>query len=98
MSQTVAVPAGGTSVTLSFWLHVDTAETGTGTAFDTLTVSAGGTTVATYSDLDAAAGYRQRSVTLAGAAGSTVTVTFTGVEGSRLQTSFVLDDLALSVA
>ena len=85
-------------MTLSFWLHVDTAETSTGTAFDTLTVTAGGATVAAYSNLDAAAGYRQRSVTLTGVSGSTVTVTFTGVEGSRSQTSFVLDDLALTVA
>jgi hypothetical protein len=98
LSQNVAVPAGCASVMLSFWLHVDTAETSTTTAFDTLTVSAGGPTVATYSNLDAAAGYRQRSIALTGAAGNTVTVTFTGVEGSRSQTSFVLDDLALSVA
>jgi hypothetical protein len=85
-------------VTLSFWLHVDTAETSTTTAYDTLTVSAGGATVATYSNLDAATGYRQHSVALTGVAGSTVTVAFTGIEGSRLQTSFVLDDLALTVA
>ena len=85
-------------MTLSFWLHVDTAETSTTTAFDTLTVSAGGATVATYSNLDAAAGYRQHSIALTGVTGSTVTVTFTGVEGSRLQTSFALDDLALNIS
>src|SRR5215469_16879626 len=37
-TQTVAIPAGRTSATLTFWLHIDTAETTTTTAFDTLRV------------------------------------------------------------
>jgi hypothetical protein len=94
----VSVPAGCTSVTLSFWLHVDTAETTTSTAFDKLTVTAGSTTLAVYSNLDHNTGYSQKTFTLSGAAGSSVTVTFTGVEGSQLQTSFVLDDLAITAA
>jgi hypothetical protein len=98
LAQTVAVPAGCTRVTLSFWLHVDTAETTTSTAFDKLTVSAGGSTLASYSNLDHATGYTQRTVTVAGVAGTSVPITFTGVEGSQLQTSFVLDDLAFNVA
>lgn len=98
LSQTVSVPAGCTSVVLSFWLHVDTAETTTSTAFDKLTVTAGSTTLATYSNLDHNTGYSQKTLTVSGAAGTSVTVTFTGVEGSQLQTSFVLDDLALTVA
>src|SRR5438270_8641342 len=35
-SQTVAIPAGKTSATLVFWLHIDSAETNTITAFDTI--------------------------------------------------------------
>lgn len=55
-------------------------------------------TLATYSNLDAATGYTQRSFNLGAYAGQTVTVKFTGVEGSKLQTSFVIDDTALTVS
>jgi hypothetical protein len=98
VSQTVSVPAGCTTVTLSFWLHVDTAETTTTTAYDKLTVTAGATTLATYSNLDHNTGYAQQTFALSGVAGTSVTITFTGVEGSILQTSFVLDDVALTVS
>lgn len=96
LSQSVALPTGCTSLTLSFWLHVDTAETTTSTAYDTLTVGVGGTSLASYSNLDAASGYTQRSVNLAAYGGSTVTITFTGAEDYTKQTSFVLDDLAVT--
>lgn len=104
LAQTVSIPAGCTSATLSFYLHVDTAETTTTTAYDTLkaqVLDSGGTvlsTLATYSNLNAASGYTQRSFSLAGYAGQTVTIKFTGTEGSTLQTSFVIDDTALNVA
>jgi hypothetical protein len=97
LSQTVAIPAGCASATLSYWLHIDTAETTTTTAYDTLTVKVGGTTLAGYSNLNHATGYAQHTVSLAAYIGQTVTVTFTGVEDSVDQTSFVLDDTALSV-
>ena len=96
VSQTVSVPAGCTTVTLSFWLHVDTAETTTSTAYDRLTVKAGGTNLATYSNLNHSTGYVQKSFSVAPA--TSVTVSFTGTEDSTLQTSFVLDDLALTVS
>ncbi|WP_224281228.1 protease pro-enzyme activation domain-containing protein [Streptomyces sp. LS1784] len=96
MSQTVSIPAGCASAKLTFWLHIDTAETGS-TAYDKLTVQANGTTLATYSNADAAAGYVQRTLDLTSFAGKTVTVTFTGTEDSSLQTSFVIDDVALNV-
>ncbi|MEV0980075.1 hydrolase [Streptomyces sp. NPDC049915] len=104
LAQSVTIPAGCTNATLTFHLHVDTAETTTTTAYDTLkaqVVSSSGTvlsTLATYSNLNAASGYTQRSFSLAGYAGQTVTIKFTGTEGSTLQTSFVLDDTALSVS
>ncbi|MET9172320.1 hydrolase [Streptomyces misionensis] len=104
LSQTVTIPAGCTSAKLSFYLHVDTAETSTSTAYDTLkaqVLNGSGTvlgTLATYSNLDAASGYTQRSFDLGGYAGQTVTLKFTGTEGSKYQTSFVLDDTALNVA
>ncbi|MFF9213231.1 MULTISPECIES: hydrolase [unclassified Streptomyces] len=104
LAQSVTVPAGCTSATLSFYLHVDTAETTTTTAYDTLkaqVLDSSGTvlsTLATYSNLNAASGWTQRSFSLAGYAGQTVTIKFTGTEGSTLETSFVIDDTALNVA
>ncbi|MBL1084616.1 hydrolase [Streptomyces actinomycinicus] len=103
LAQTVSVPAGCTSATLGFHLHVDTDETTTSTAYDTLKVqvlNSSGTvlsTLATYSNLNAASGYTRRSLNLASYAGQTVTIKFTGTEGSTLQTSFVIDDAALDV-
>ncbi len=100
VSQTVTIPAGKTSATLTFWLHIDTAETGT-TAYDKLTVQAtsGSTTstLATYSNVNAASGYVQKSISLNGYIGKTVTIKFTGVEDSSLQTSFVIDDVNVNV-
>ncbi|MFD5519756.1 hydrolase [Streptomyces sp. NPDC127066] len=104
LAQSVTIPSG-CSATLSFYLHVDTAETTTSTAYDTLkaqVLNSSGTvlsTLATYSNLNAASGYTQRSFSLGTTyAGQTVTIKFTGVEGSTLQTSFVLDDTALNVS
>ncbi|MEU4401552.1 M28 family peptidase [Micromonospora orduensis] len=98
LSQSVTVPAACASYTLSFWLHIDTAETTGSTAYDKLTVRMGSTTLATYSNLNAAAGYVQRSFSVAGFAGQTVTLTFTGTEDASLQTSFVIDDVTLQAS
>jgi hypothetical protein len=103
LSQSVTIPSG-CAATLSFYLHIDTAETTTTTAYDTLTaqvLNSSGTvlsTLATYSNLNAASGYTQRSFSLGSYAGQTVTVKFTGTEGTKLQTSFVIDDTALNVS
>nr|WSX73388.1 immune inhibitor A [Streptomyces sp. NBC_00899]WSX80546.1 immune inhibitor A [Streptomyces sp. NBC_00899] len=102
VAQSVTIPAG-CAARLSFWLHIDTAETGS-TVYDTLKVqvlNSAGTvlsTPATYSNVNAAAGFAQRSFDLSAYAGQTVTVKFTGTEGSKLQTSFVIDDVALAVS
>ncbi|MBY8886934.1 immune inhibitor A [Streptomyces sp. PTM05] len=102
LAQTVTIPSG-CSASLSFWLHVDTAETTSSTAYDTLkaqVLSSSGTvlgTLATYSNLNAASGYTQRTFDLSGYAGQTVTVKFTGTEDAQKQTSFVIDDTALNV-
>jgi len=98
LSQSVTVPSGCTSYTLSFYLHIDTAETTTTTAYDKLTVKIGTTTLATYSNLNKAAGYTLRSFNVSGFAGQTVAVSFSGTEDSSLQTSFVVDDTALTVS
>jgi hypothetical protein len=98
LSQSVTVPSSCTSATLTYWLHIDTAETTTATAYDKLTVQAGSTTLASYSNLNAASGYAQKSVSLTPYIGQTVTLKFTGTEDSGLQTSFVLDDTAVNVS
>ncbi|MFH8222998.1 putative Ig domain-containing protein [Streptomyces sp. NPDC018057] len=95
LSQTVTIPAG-CKAALTYYLHVDTAETTRTTAYDKLTVTAGGKTLATYSNLDAATGYVQKSVDLSSLAGSSVTLKFSGAEDASLQTSFVVDDAALT--
>jgi subtilisin family serine protease len=98
LSQTVTLPTGCSSYTFSFWLHIDTAETTTSIPYDRLTVRAGSTTLATYSNLNRNIGYAQRSFSLAAFAGQTVTLSFTGTEDFSLQTSFVVDDTALTVS
>jgi subtilisin family serine protease len=97
LSQAVSIPAGCTSYVLTFWLHIDTAEA-PGTAYDRLTVTIGSTTVATYTNLNSAAGYTQKSFNVSAFAGQTPTLTFRGTEDFSLQTSFVIDDTALTVS
>ncbi|MFC5178671.1 M4 family metallopeptidase [Nocardioides taihuensis] len=96
LTQSVSIPAG-CRATLSFYLHIDTAETTTTTAYDKLTVKAGTTTLATYSNLNRNTGYALRSFDVSSLAGQTVTISFSGVEDSSLQTSFVIDDTALTL-
>ncbi|MFK0104803.1 putative Ig domain-containing protein [Streptomyces sp. NPDC091217] len=96
LSQSVTIPSACTNTTFTFYLHIDTAETTTSTQYDKLTVTAGSTTLATYSNLNAASGYVQKSFSLGSYAGSTVTLKFSGVEDSSLQTSFVIDDTAVT--
>jgi hypothetical protein len=98
LSQTVTIPAVCTHSTVSFWLHIDTAETTTTTQFDRLTVTANSTTLATFSNLNRGSGYAQHTYSLAAFAGQAVTLKFTGTEDSSLQTSFVVDDTSLSTS
>ena len=83
---------------VQFYLHIDTAETTTTTAFDKITVTAGSTTLATFSNLNKATGYVVHSYSLNSFIGQTVTLKFNAVEDSSLQTSFVLDDGTLNVS
>jgi Putative Ig domain len=96
LSQSVTIPAACTNTTFSFWLHIDTSETTTTTAFDKLTITANGTTLATFSNLNHISGYLQHTYSLGSFAGQTVTLKFTGTEDVSLQTSFVVDDTAVN--
>ena len=101
--QQVTISSTATAATLTFFLHIDTAETTTSTAFDTLTVqvrNSSGTvlsTLATFSNLNHNTGYAQKSFNLLSFKGQTIQIFFKGVEDSTLQTSFVLDDVNLNV-
>ncbi len=94
LSQSVSIPTG-CSATFSFYLHIDTAETTGSTAYDKLTVKAGSTTLATYSNLNHNTGYTLHSFTVPA---GTTSVSFTGTEDSSLQTSFVVDDTAFTAS
>jgi hypothetical protein len=112
LAQTVTVPAGCTTATFSFWLHIDTFEDQLG-AYDTLKVEVLGTsgnvlqTLHTYSNLDAANfdpltqnGYVQVSFDLSSFAGQTITLEFVGTEtdAGGGTTDFCIDDTALDVS
>jgi subtilisin family serine protease len=95
LQQTVTIPAG-CNATLSMYLKIDTSEYEP-IVYDRFTVKVGATTIATYSNLNESP-YTLRSFNLNAFAGQTVTISFTGTEDWSLQTSFVLDDLALNVS
>jgi hypothetical protein len=103
LRQNVTIPSTATTATLTFWLHIDTAETTTTTAFDTMRVQVRDTsgtvlsTLATFSNLNKAAGYSQKSFNLISFKGQTIQIFFTATEDSSLQTSFVIDDTAVNV-
>ncbi|HEU5428809.1 MAG TPA: hypothetical protein VFU74_18155 [Actinocrinis sp.] len=103
-SQSVTIPAACKNASFSFYLHIDTAETTTTAAYDTLkaqVLNSSGTvlgTLATYSNLNAGSGYTQHSFNLAPYLGQSITLKFTGTENSSQQTSFVIDDNALNVS
>ncbi len=101
--QTVKVPSTATSAVLSFFLHIDTAETTTSTAYDKCTLrlrnSSGTTlaTLATYSNLNKAPGYVQKSFDLSAYKGQAIQVYVTETEDTNLQTSFVFDNVSLTL-
>jgi hypothetical protein len=99
--QTISIPSTATQATLSFYLDVATDETTTTQAYDTLKVQVRNTsnsvltTLATYSNLNAAGGYSQKSLNLLAYKGKTIRVYFLGVEGSQVATSFVVDNVSV---
>lgn len=103
ISQPITLPAGCATSTLSFWLRIDTAETGS-SAYDTLRVqilNASGTALATpctFSNATRGTAYTRSTVSLAAYAGQSIIVRFTETEDSSLQTSFVIDDTTLVIS
>jgi hypothetical protein len=103
LSQQVTLPAAACGASFSFWLRVTTAETTASTPFDTLTVTVRDTagnvlaTLATYSNLNRSSAWIQRSFDLSAYAGQTIRLQLHAVEDSSLQTSFLVDDAAVTV-
>jgi subtilase family serine protease len=96
LSQSVSITAG-CSANLTYFLLISSSE-GTTTAFDKLTLTANGTTVQSFSNVNKGTAYVQRSVNLSAFAGQTVTLKWTGTEDSSLATSFFIDDTALNLS
>ncbi|MFI5638763.1 M28 family peptidase [Streptomyces goshikiensis] len=96
-SQSLAVPSGCSSYQLAFYLHIDTDED-EDVVYDRFTVSVGGQTLETLSNVDAGSGYALKTYDVSRFAGQTVTLQFKGVEDQSLQTSFVVDDVTLQVS
>ncbi|WP_234326883.1 M28 family metallopeptidase [Streptomyces sp. NRRL S-337] len=97
LSQSLTVPTGCSKATLTYWLHIDTAETDH-TAYDTFRVKVGDKILTSSSNTDAAPGYAQHTLDLSPYIGQRITLTFTATEDTSLQTSFVLDDTSLQVS
>jgi hypothetical protein len=101
LTQAVVLPSAATAATLSFALHIDTAETTTTTQYDKLVVtvkSAAGAvlgTLATYSNLNKATGYATRTFSLLPYKGQTVTLSFAMTEDSSAQTTFAVDKVSV---
>ena len=105
LAQTVTIPSTCKTASVSYWWYIDTAESTSTNADDTLTVqvlnSSGTvlTTLHTYSNLDADNTYTQASFSLSSYIGQKITVKFTGVETDNDggTTDFLIDDTALNV-
>lgn len=102
LGQSVAIPSTATAASLSLWIRIDTAETTTSTVYDTVKVQivdgSTVTTLATYSNLNKNTSYVQKTLNVLAYKGKTVTVRFLGQEDSSLQTSFVIDDVAVTTS
>jgi xanthomonalisin len=100
--QTVTIPAGTVSATLSYWLKVESSDTGTVAhdLFRTQVVNPYGSVLKSYyaySNLNRGGSYLQKSFDLTPWVGQTVTVRFVGIENGSITTSFLVDDVTLKI-
>jgi hypothetical protein len=93
LSQSVTVPSGCTS-TLEVWLHIDSDQTsGTNGSF---TISVAGSTIATFTNLNANSGYTEHSYTVPSSdSGKSIKLLFTGVENNDTNTDYVVGQVEL---
>ncbi|MEU5696705.1 hypothetical protein [Actinosynnema sp. NPDC020468] len=99
VSQKITIPSTAKTATLGYYLRVITWESGT-TAYDTLKVQVvDGTTTSTlktWSNADASSAYGYKTLDLSAYKGKTVTLLFTSVEDSNLETDFLVDTIAVT--
>jgi pimeloyl-ACP methyl ester carboxylesterase len=100
-SQIITIPANASSATLTFWVSVNTAETGS-VARDALQVNVANTTLMTISNveqppLNSPHFYSQRSFDLTAYRGSTITISFVATTNDNNPTVFRVDDVAVTV-
>jgi hypothetical protein len=105
VSQTVTIPANCNTETVMFWRHIDTNQPKSKGAVDKLTVKLLRTngsvlkTLAKYSNLNAAKGYKSTKIKLSGYAGQKVKLSFSTSlpnKGGKT-TNFCIDDTSLKV-
>jgi len=100
LAQTVTLPATASTISLTFYLHIDSEEDNS-TAFDKLRVrvrDADGTllkTLKSFSNQDAAPGFALQSFDLSAYKGRTIIIELEAQEDARTVTSFVVDDFAI---
>jgi len=104
LKQRVHIPGIASSATLTFRMHINTAELGG--VHDTLTVvkSSGcgilqpvPVTLATWSNISSGPGFNLKTVNLTPYIGQDILLSFTSSENASLQTSFVLDAMSVAV-
>ncbi|GAB3101817.1 Ig-like domain-containing protein [Lysobacter terrae] len=100
--QDIAIPSTATTVTLRFWLRVDSDETTTTTAYDTLAVQVRNTgntvltTLGSFSNLNKGSVYVEKTFDVSAYKGQTVRIYFEGKEGTQVATSFLVDDVSVT--
>ncbi len=98
--QTVTLPASVTTISLSFWVHIDSMD-GSGSPHDRMALQirdGSGVlkqTLAVYSNSNAAIGFLKKTFNLTPYKGQTIQIYFIEVDDSNFQTDFVLDDFTL---
>jgi len=95
LSQSVTLPSG-CSGTLEVWLHIDSDDTSA--ANGSFTIEAAGSTIATFTNLNANSGYTEHSYTIPSAdSGKSIALLFTGVENNDVNTDYVVGQVELNL-
>lgn len=103
IAQTVSIPATATDATLGFWVDVSTEEVTTTKRSDRCAVQLLGpngnvlTTLETLSNLSETGGWLHKTYDVTQFKGRTVTVSFRATENGDNATSFILDDVSLTI-
>jgi len=96
LQQTVSIPAGCTA-TLTYYLYIGSNEPNS--AIDTLKLTANGTTVQSFSNVNQTNGYYvKQTVNLSSYAGQSTTLKWTSQQNGGYETDFFIDSTALTLS